>query len=106
MTISLQFNSVLNWLQVEGSCFLSGTKAGEPIADGILAAASKLDVDILVMGIAGYGQASCHSCWATYSAFRGSFAKQLVYFRLCALQVRVDAELIVLQVCQAWFCQR
>ena len=41
--------------QVEGSCFLSGTKGGEPIADGILAAASKLDVDILVMGIAGYG---------------------------------------------------
>ena len=42
-------------LQVEGTCFLSGTKAGEPIADGILAVANKLDVDILVMGIAGYG---------------------------------------------------
>lgn len=42
-------------LQVEGSCFLSGTKAGEPVADGILEVASKLDVDILVMGISGYG---------------------------------------------------
>ena len=41
--------------QVEGSCFMSGTKGGEPIADGILAAATRLDVDILVMGIAGYG---------------------------------------------------
>ena len=38
-----------------GTCFLSGTKAGEPIADGIIAAAAKLDVDILVMGISGYG---------------------------------------------------
>lgn len=34
---------------------MSGTKAGEPVADGILAVASKLDVDILVMGISGYG---------------------------------------------------
>ena len=42
-------------IQVEGSCFLSGTKAGEPVADGILAVASKLDVDILVVGISGYG---------------------------------------------------
>ena len=42
-------------VQVDGSCFLSGTKAGEPVADGILAVAGKLDVDILVMGISGYG---------------------------------------------------
>ena len=42
-------------MQVEGSCFLSGTKAGEPVANGILEVASKLDVDILVMGISGYG---------------------------------------------------
>ncbi len=44
-----------NTSQVEGTCFLSGTKAGEPIADGILAVANKMDVDILVMGISGYG---------------------------------------------------
>ena len=42
-------------MQVEGTCFISGTNAGEPVADGILAVASKLDVDILVMGISGYG---------------------------------------------------
>lgn len=42
-------------VQVEGTCFISGTKAGEPVADGILAVASRLDVDILVMGISGYG---------------------------------------------------
>jgi len=51
MIDSLHFDT----LQVEGTCFLSGTKAGEPIADGILAVANKMDVDILVMGIAGYG---------------------------------------------------
>lgn len=45
----------LGILQVEGSVFLSGTKAGEPIADGILAVANKMDVDVLVMGISGYG---------------------------------------------------
>jgi hypothetical protein len=44
-----------NTSQVEGTCFLSGTKAGEPIADVILAVANKMDVDILVMGISGYG---------------------------------------------------
>ena len=54
---ALQLCSLSNatGLQVAGTCFLSGTKAGEPIADGIIAAATKLDVDILVMGISGYG---------------------------------------------------
>ena len=47
--------NAVHGMQVEGSCCLSGTKAGEPIADGILEVASKLDVDILVMGISGYG---------------------------------------------------
>ena len=47
--------NAVHGLQVEGSCCLSGTKAGEPVADGILEVASKLDVDILVMGISGYG---------------------------------------------------
>ena len=41
-------------VQVEGSCCLSGTNPGEPVADGILAAVKRLDVDILVMGISGY----------------------------------------------------
>ncbi len=49
---------------MEGSCSLSGTKAGEPIADGILAVANKMDVDILVMGIAGYG-CVMHTCSPT-----------------------------------------
>lgn len=42
-------------MQIAGTCSLVGTKGGEPIADGIIAAAAKLDVDILVLGISGYG---------------------------------------------------
>lgn len=42
-------------MQISGTCSLVGTKGGEPIADGIIAVAAKLDVDILVMGISGYG---------------------------------------------------
>ena len=53
LVCSLTFCS--HHMQVDGTCFMSGTKAGEPVADGILAVASKLDVDILVMGISGYG---------------------------------------------------
>ncbi|KAL3131802.1 hypothetical protein ABBQ38_007518 [Trebouxia sp. C0009 RCD-2024] len=49
------YKDAMHEAKVEGTCFMSGTKAGEPVADGILAVASELDVDILVMGISGYG---------------------------------------------------
>ena len=55
MTDAPVLRKVMCTIQVAGTCFLSGTRAGEPIADGIIAAATKLDVDILVMGISGYG---------------------------------------------------
>ncbi|DBA85324.1 hypothetical protein WJX79_008291 [Trebouxia sp. C0005] len=55
------YKDAMKAAKVEGTCFLSGTKAGEPIADGILAVANKMDVDILVMGIAGYGAAKLGS---------------------------------------------
>ena len=46
-------------MQVEGTCSFSGIENNTSAADAILQLAAKMQVDILAMGVSGYGYGSC-----------------------------------------------